>query len=229
MSAAGWLAAFAVGVVFALWLRTTGDWNVGLPWERALLLRIDRTMPALFDWAMLVLPWFGTNITIMPALVIASIWLIRKRRRYDLAAHLTIVHLGSISLNSWMKAIFDRPRPDLWQPRGQFAWASYPSGHAIAGVSVLFTIAILLHRERGWRWPYLVVTLLLAVNLYSRLYLGVHWPSDVIGGVVIGVVWLAATVLAFSGESSHAAVGERSAPPSGGNPSDAKSVSLKEK
>ena len=229
MSAAGWLAAFAVGVVFALWLRASGDWNVGLPWERALLLRIDRTMPALFDWAMLVLPWFGTNITIMPALVIAAIWLVRERRRYDLAAHLTIIHLGSISLNSWMKAVFDRPRPDLWQPRGQFAWASYPSGHAIAGVSVLFTVAILLHRERGWRWPYLVVTLLLAANLYSRLYLGVHWPTDVIGGVIIGVVWLALTMLAFRGGSQRGAAGERSPPRSDGNPSDAKSVSLQEK
>ena len=196
-SAIGWLAAFATGVALALMLRGSGNWNEGLDWERQMMLGIDRTVPRLFDVAMLVLPWFGTNITIMPLLIAAALWLAWRRRRWDLAAHLVIVQVGSLTLNSLLKAVFERERPELWEHRGQYAWSAYPSGHAIASVSVLYTVAVLLHRERGWRWPYLVVTALLVISMYSRLYLGVHWPTDVVGGMAVGAVWLAATLYAF--------------------------------
>ena len=104
---------------------------------------------------------------------------------------------GSLILNAVLKAAFDRPRPELWEHRGQYQWASYPSGHAIVGVSVMFTIAILLHRERGWLWPFAAATCVLILNLYSRLYLGVHWPTDIIGGLVVGSAWLLITLYAF--------------------------------
>lgn len=199
-------------------MQAGGDWRAGLPWERALLLRIDRSAPVAFDWVMLILPWLGTNMTLLPILAVFSVWLWRWRGRRELAMHLMIVVLGSLVMNAALKAVFDRPRPDLWAPRGQYKWAAYPSGHAIVGVAVFFTIAIMLHRERGWRWPYYVATALLIVNLYSRLYLGVHWPSDVIGGLLLGVVWLLVTQYAFrplraaqpSARPDSAPVGERS-------------------
>jgi undecaprenyl-diphosphatase len=55
---------------------------------------------------------------------------------------------------------------------------------------VLFTIAIMLHRERGWKWPYVVIGLIAIGSAYSRVYLAVHWPTDVIGGLIVGAVWL---------------------------------------
>jgi undecaprenyl-diphosphatase len=196
----GFAAAFLIGVVYAQALRAAGRWETGLDWERALLLRIDRTVPDIVDRAMLVLPWLGTNLTLMPVLVVVALWLWRWRGRANLAVQLIVVQLGSLLLNALLKGLFDRPRPELWEPRGQYKWAAFPSGHAIVGVSVMFTIAFLLHREKGWRWPYVVVGALLVVNLYSRLYLGVHWPSDVFGGIVIGCVWLMATLHAFRPE-----------------------------
>jgi undecaprenyl-diphosphatase len=196
-SAAGFLAAFLVGVGYASLIQSTGDWNSGLDWERRLLLSIDRTMPPAFDAAMLVLPWLGTNLTIMPVLLGVEVWLVRARHRWDLAVHLLVVQVGSLVLNAALKGLYDRARPDLWPKRGQFQWAAFPSGHAIVGVSVMFTIAYLLHRERGWRWPYVAAATLLMVSAYSRLYLGVHWPTDVIGGGLVGIVWLMMTRLAF--------------------------------
>jgi undecaprenyl-diphosphatase len=150
-----------------------------------------------FDWLMLGLPWIGTNLTLMPIIAAFSLWLWRRKGRGELALHLMVVTTGSLILNAAVKAAFDRPRPELWPHRGQYQWASYPSGHAIVGVSVMFTVAVMLYRERGWWWPFVVAACVLILNLYSRLYLGVHWPTDIIGGLLLGVLWLAVTEYAF--------------------------------
>ena len=197
VSAAGLILAGAIGVAFALWLQREGDWGVGLPWERALMLSLDRTAPPVIDWVMLALPWLGTNLTLAPIIGAFSLWVWRARGRGDLAVQLMITVLGGLILNAVGKDMFDRPRPDLWPLRGQYQWASYPSGHAIVGVAVFFMVARLTYRERGWRWPFLAAAILLVVSLYSRVYLGVHWPTDVIGGMLMGAAWLATVIVAF--------------------------------
>ena len=193
----GYFGALLVGILFAQLMRRTGNWDQGLSWERAFMLRTHVTFPGLVDTLLLFLPWLGTNITLLPIVVVVAVWLIVSRQRPDLAAHLVVVQLGSFTLNAVLKSIFDRPRPDLFELRGQHAWAAFPSGHAIASVSVLLTVALLLRLERGWRWPMPVAVALLLVSLYSRLYLGVHWPTDIVGGVLVGLVWLGTTYTAF--------------------------------
>lgn len=200
----GFALALLVGVACGWGLQAAGDWHQGLPWERALLSALPRDFPPLVDAAFLVLPWLATNITLMPFVFGAALWLARVGRR-DLAVHLTVVQLGSWALNMVLKELFDRERPALWEKRGQYALASYPSGHAIATVAVLLTVAFLLYRERGWRWPIVVVALLGVVSLYSRLYLGVHWPGDVLAGVLVGAVWFYATVRAYTAPRPTAA------------------------
>ena len=191
------MATGVLGAVLALLIQSTGDWRSGLPWERALLLRVDRNVPVAFDWLMLALPWIGTNLTLLPIIAACSFWLWRKKDRGELATHLMMTSVGSLILNAVLKGVFDRPRPELWPHRGEYEWASYPSGHAIVGVSVFFTIALMLYRERGWWWPFVLAGTVLVLNLYSRLYLGVHWPTDIVAGVVLGVSWLGATHYAF--------------------------------
>jgi len=162
------------------------------------MLSIDRTVPVAFDWLMLGLPWLGTNLTLLPIITLVSLWLWRQKGRGELALHLLVVSLGSFIMNAALKDAFGRPRPDLWEHRGQYAWSSYPSGHAIVCASVFFTLALMLFRERRWRWPLAAAAALMLVILYSRLYLGVHWPTDVVGGLLVGLVWLAATEYAFA-------------------------------
>jgi membrane-associated phospholipid phosphatase len=204
----GFALAMLVGVACGWALQAAGNWNEGLGWERALLAALPRDFPPLVDAAFLLLPWLGTNITLMPFVFATAIWLARVGRR-DLAVHLAVVQVGSWALNMTLKALFDRERPALWEKRGQYAMASYPSGHAIATVAVLVTVAFLLYRERGWRWPIVVVALLGGVSLYSRLYLGVHWPGDVLAGVLVGGIWLAATVRAFAARRAAGAMHPR--------------------
>jgi len=199
----GFVAAVLSGLVYAMAVKATGDWHQGLPWERDMMARVDYTLPRWLDLLFLTVPWTATNITLAPFTYGAAVWL-GKRKRWDLALHITVVQTGSFALNFAMKFLFDRARPELWEKRGQFSWASYPSGHAIASIAVLFTVAYLLEREKGWKWPYAVLGLMAVITMWSRLYLGVHWPTDVIGGGLMGAVWLGATMVGFARRSSQA-------------------------
>ena len=204
-----YVAAWAVGIGFGLLLRAAGAWN-GAAWERDVLRWFhDRPLPWLFDRMMLAAPLFGTNLTILPAMLIVGWWLWKERREPVLGAHLVVVAVGSLSLNPTMKYLLDRDRPSLFPLRGMYNWASYPSGHAILTVALYFTLALMLRRARGWRWPFIVAPLIVLLTCYSRLYLSVHWPTDLIGGVLIGVVWLLGTWYAFRSIEENAYVRER--------------------
>jgi undecaprenyl-diphosphatase len=130
----------------------------------------------------------------------------RRGRRASVAV-LWASLVGGFVLNRLLKAAFDRPRPAL---RGEtvdlFGWSfafptspSFPSGHAITAVVVYGTLAYLVARleptPRLRRWTLGgAVALVLLIGL-SRVYLGVHYPTDVLAGYLAGFVWVAVCAL----------------------------------
>lgn len=191
------MLSFVVGMACAQITRAFGQWNHGYQWERDLMVRVHPPLPRALDMVMMVAPWFGTNISLIPFILLICLWLWFKQRSPDNAIRLGVVQLGSYLLNPSLKALYDRTRPDMFQRRGWYGWSSYPSGHTIASVSVLITLAIILRREKGWTWPFYVLVPIMFASMYSRIYLAVHWPTDVIAGAVVGVVWLLASSYAF--------------------------------
>lgn len=192
----GYLAALLAGWGYGAAIRAGGEWHQGAPWERTLLLAIDGDRPAAWEAVLYAVPWVGTNLTLGPLIAVLAVWLIARRRR-DLATWIVTVELGVLSMNWLVKQLLPRERPDIIERVGWFGWGSYPSGHAMASLAVGLTLAALVHRMTGRRWPVAVALALAALNAYSRLVHGVHWPTDVVGGLLVGVVWLAATWFAF--------------------------------
>ena len=194
--AIGWAAAYLVGLAFALLVRMEGGWQHGGAWERAVLVAVHEHVSPTFDVVMLTVPLIGTNYTLAPLVAIAAVWLWR-RGRHTFALHMAVVQAGSWTLNPALKFTLPRPRPDLFELRGQYALPAYPSGHSIAVSSVLFTAAYLIHRAGHGTWAYWAVAAFFVLNSYSRIYLAVHWPTDVIGGTLVGAVWLGVTMMVF--------------------------------
>ena len=122
-------------------------------------------------------------------------------RRPRLAAWLIVTVLGGGLLSTLVKVAVDRHRPLPPHPVAHAASASFPSGHAlgaVVGVGALLLVA--LPAVRAALRPLLIalgVVIVLLVG-FSRLGLGVHYLSDVIGGYVLGLGWLAATTAAFA-------------------------------
>jgi len=114
-------------------------------------------------------------------------------RKYA-AAWLTIVAVcGGIALNDLLKAAFTRPRPDLIYQAVRVFTSSFPSGHAELSATAYLTIAALLAQSQssfkiGCYFIALAAILTILIGV-SRIYLGVHYPTDVLGGWCIGAAW----------------------------------------
>jgi undecaprenyl-diphosphatase len=182
-------ATFTVGAVWAAIVVRFGGWTHGLPRELDLLARLHGRPPMLVDWVVVQLPWLGTNLVFIPVLGPACWYLWRKRKRPDLAIIVAVTTAGSYIIGTALKLAFERPRPTLWLARGEYTGSAYPSGHVMSVTSVIGVIAVLLYERRGAVSPLVAWMVLLIATGYSRLYLGVHWPSDVVGGLLAGGTW----------------------------------------
>jgi undecaprenyl-diphosphatase len=100
---------------------------------------------------------------------------------------------GAIALGMGLKVPFDRPRPDALLHASQVFTKSFPSAHATVSAGVLLTLGGLAAREARRRAPraFLIGAALVIVALIglTRIHLGVHWPSDLLGGWALGIAW----------------------------------------
>jgi undecaprenyl-diphosphatase len=131
-----------------------------------------------------------TVLTILT--VVAALAFLFHRKRLHAAVLVGAVVLAQIS-SSLAKALIDRPRPDLVSHGSYVYSASFPSGHSMLAAATYLTLAMLVasletRRRAKFTVYVLAVVIVVAVGL-SRVYLGVHWPSDVLGGWAFGAAW----------------------------------------
>ncbi|MBQ2071582.1 MAG: phosphatase PAP2 family protein [Oscillospiraceae bacterium] len=129
------------------------------------------------------------------ALIVLSLVLlvIRKTRRFGTAMLLGLA-IGAVVVNLWLKVVIARPRPyadingfyyPLWQMMGSHTESDYsfPSGHTNAAFACM--VPAFLLGKKSWSWLCLLFAFLMGV---SRIYLVVHYPSDVLGGLIMGTL-----------------------------------------
>lgn len=114
-------------------------------------------------------------------------------RKFLSAAYLAAAVMSGALLNSVLKELFERPRPDSTLHLVDVATLAYPSGHATSTAVVFLTLAAIIDtsiRQRSLRVYVLLSAVALSVTVgLSRIYLGVHYPTDVLAGWVVGLVW----------------------------------------
>ncbi len=145
----------------------------------------------------------GTSVAVISLVVCAFLWAFRQRGAILLVV---LAVLGADLGQSVLKAVFRRPRPELFVIQTPYARplsTSFPSGHATGAVALYLILGYLLARMGGSRVFSWIVTVLAAVLVLgiglSRVYLGVHYPSDVVAGYLMGFGWV--TLCIFGIES----------------------------
>jgi len=152
---------------------------------QAVALHRDATVTSIAE----ILTTAGSFPLLAP-LSVAALLLRRSNRPADDIA-LVVIAAGSAALPWLVKLIVARPRP-TFEHLQQLSSLSFPSEHTTQAAAIYLTVAILLSKDlnRGLRELVIVLALLIAVVVaWSRVYLGVHYPSDVAAGLVLGWSW----------------------------------------
>ena len=144
--------------------------------------------------AMLEITSLGTGTVVGMIVFVAGMFLWLNQHKHS-AILLIAATLGGMVLDNLLKIGFNRPRPKIFEWGTYAVSSSFPSGHAMSSVIVYGTVAYLAARlQRNVASRILTMTfaaVMIVAICASRLYLGVHYPSDVLAGVVIGLAWAA--------------------------------------
>lgn len=133
------------------------------------------------------------GVTVLTLITLAVIGFLLLQGNGHIALLVLLATGSGTLLNNILKLGFDRPRPELVSHGSIVYMASFPSGHAMMAAVVYLTLGALLARvqaNRALKAYLLSLAVLLTVLVgFSRIYLGVHWPTDVLAGWIIGSAW----------------------------------------
>lgn len=160
------------------------------------------------------------GVAVLTLLTVLAAGFLFATRKPALGAFVLAAVGGGALASTVLKTLFLRARPDLVQHLVQVDSASFPSGHAMNSAIVYLTLGALLARslkDRGARVYLLVASIILTVLIgFSRVYLGVHWPTDVIAGWAVGAAWATMCSLVAQLLQRRAAIEPESTPAGGG-------------
>ena len=194
--AALWLAVGLAVSVFVGWafLELVDEVLEGesRAFDRAVLLWIHDHFPAWWDGPMRLVTSLGYYYAVVPLLAVAVF--VFYRRGWRLSAVLLVVSTGgSFVLTTALKGVFQRARPELFDSGYQASFYSFPSGHATVAVGFYGMLTVILAYRLGGaaRWAVASCGVLVVLLIgFSRLYLGVHYPTDVLAGYLSALLWL---------------------------------------
>ncbi|MFF4170562.1 phosphatase PAP2 family protein [Streptomyces sp. NPDC001744] len=206
-------SAVVTGVLAVLLLVcVAAGWSPLLSFDRSVAGELHRSAVAhpgftranrvLSDWV-----WDPVTMRLLAAVAVGLLW---WRGERWLAVWVAGTSLLTVGLQQGLKALVGRDRPHWPDPVDSARYAAFPSGHAMTATVTcgLLLWVLALHWRDGWRgWGALTgaaVVSVLGVG-WTRVYLGVHWPSDVLGGWLLGWCCVAVAVLTYRRREARAA------------------------
>lgn len=175
--------------IFVILLLVVQNHEGALNWELPLLFTIHDQMGEKLNLLAKILTRLGSFKTTTPVIAGMTLsFLLSKRWNYSLYTIMTF--LGAIAISYTGKIIVHRARPHLWELVYQIGSDySFPSGHAMSSMSFALVLIILTWNS-SWRWLTVIFGSLFVIGIaWTRLYLGVHYPSDIVGGWMIAIAW----------------------------------------
>jgi membrane-associated phospholipid phosphatase len=211
------LRAFGLPLLAALLVLAASLWAFGQIVDEQILEGDTRTDERVAEWlhgratdpftdVFRVITWTGNFATLLAVTLLVVVILWRRRRRTD-GVFVAFAFLGAQVLSNAMKLGFRRERPFFADPLATEGTFSFPSGHALVSLAVYGSIALLLARKisslTGRAFLLGGTALWVAAIGFSRLYLGVHFLSDVLAGFAAGAAWLALLYVALELRSRY--------------------------
>ena len=196
VAAVVWLAVGLAVSAFVVWAFAEITEEViegeSRAFDRAVLLWIEANVPAWLDGPMRAVTALGYYKVVLPLLAVsAGAFLLRGWR---LSAVLLVVSTaGGVFLTTVLKAVFRRARPEIIDSGYTAGFYSFPSGHATVAVGFYgaLTLVLAYHLRGLARWSVVSFGLVTVLSIgFSRLYLGVHYPTDVLAGFLAAPLWL---------------------------------------
>ncbi|MGI8911935.1 MAG: phosphatase PAP2 family protein [Rubrobacteraceae bacterium] len=196
LASAIWLAVTLALSFFVIWAFAEITEEViegeSRRFDRAVLLWIHANLPAWLDAPMRLVTALGYYSVVIPLLAVSV--LLFYRWGWKLSATLLLVSTaGGTLLTTVLKAVFRRARPEVFDSGYTASFYSFPSGHATVAAGFYGALTLLIaYRLRGRaRWAVAVSGVLLVLLIgFSRLYLGVHYPTDVLAGYLAAPLWV---------------------------------------
>ncbi|WP_338469520.1 phosphatase PAP2 family protein [Niallia sp. XMNu-256] len=167
--------------------------------DQAIISFIQSTISERNTTWMLFVTELGSVKCITIFVILTAVGLIIKKKKSLAIFMMAASGIGAL-FNMWLKWLFKRERPDILPLISEESY-SFPSGHAMGSFifysSLACIIIHLVHKKMG-RWIAITINALLILFIgLSRIYLGVHYPSDIVGGYLAGTAWLLTCVILF--------------------------------
>ncbi len=172
-----------------------------LPGDVAILTVIHRDLSPHLSRFFLVFTDLGSTVGIITITGLLLAYCLYRHHRQE--AKLLLAGVGGAAVaNVVIKLIYKRQRPSLWHALVSEPGYSFPSGHAMASSALVFTLVYISWNTR-LRWPVVIlgIPFFLLVSL-SRLYFGVHYPSDIVGGWLASLLWVSSVVFISTHKSA---------------------------
>lgn len=185
------------GVAIAMIRSSSGVVNVDVAVTRWAAAHATGVSLDVFGWLTLA----GSTVGVVAVALATTVFALRRWRRWSVALFFLVVLGGQLLLSNAVKYAVERVRPDA-PPLHVLSGPSFPSGHATAAAATWAAVALVLSRGSSPRVRAVLAGTAAGIAVgvaCSRVFLGAHWTSDVIGGLLLGWTWFALCVVAFGG------------------------------